>query len=65
MKARLAFTSREVFVTPRGKSSNYHTRGFIRVAGKTVSGYVYDGGYEKVFYAEGKNEALAYDRNAA
>lgn len=58
--ARLAFSNKEVRVTQRGKKDDVHLNGYIRVEGKTVSGYLYNGIHEKVFYPEGLNRKLPY-----
>ena len=62
LNVRLGFTNRQVRVTLRGKRDSVHARGYIRVNGVTVSGYVYDGACDKTFYPEGQNRALPYTR---
>lgn len=70
MKARLAFSAiggrpgYDVTFTPRGnrygEGFSQIIRGFIRLNGKTISGYAYDGGGPLVvFYAEGINAPIA------
>jgi hypothetical protein len=69
MKVRLAFTNEMFSFTARGKSDATHSNGFIRINGKTVGGYIFDGISELVFYpnAEGKNYdlVLSFRRSAA
>lgn len=58
--ARLAYSNKDVRVTARGKGDGIHQNGYVRVRGKIVSGYVYNGVSEKVFYPRGINEDHLY-----
>jgi hypothetical protein len=65
MKVRLAYSRNLTLTfTQRGRQSGseLYRNGFVRINGKTVSGYAYNstsGGW--TFYATGQNEALAFD----
>lgn len=59
-EVRIAGTQEKATFTPRGKGDNIHQRGFIRAFGLTVSGYVYDGQTERVFYPGGINADVLY-----
>ena len=60
IKARLAY-SKNLFIsfTPRGKRTDTYINGFARINGKTVSGILWDGGAEKIFYAYGIHARMA------
>jgi hypothetical protein len=61
MKVRIAHTDTVVTMTPRGRAGSFHTNGFIRLKGKTITGYAYDGGVSNpVFYPEGINAWVPY-----
>src|SRR5688572_1271179 len=60
---RIAFTKTTTGFTPRGKSVDYYSRGFIRRHGRTIVGTAYDCGPEMIFYPNlsGVNYQAAYD----
>lgn len=59
MKVRIAYTNNKVTFTQRGKGPK---RGFVRVNGFTVSGYIGTVGSETVFYTDGINNDIPYQR---
>jgi hypothetical protein len=63
IKARIATSSNLIVpFTPRGRqlTGSDYTRGFARIDGKTVTGWLYDGTYEKIFYPEGIHRNFIY-----
>jgi hypothetical protein len=65
--ARLAYTAdQNVNVTVRGRSStSSRPAGFIRVNGKTVSGWLHIASDETVFFTTGKNSRVPYAKSEA
>jgi hypothetical protein len=69
IKVRLSFTENHmVTFTPRGGRDHMgYLKGFIRVKGKTVTGWVNDEGELPAFFpaAKGINQQLVYDLQEA
>jgi hypothetical protein len=62
IKARLAYSKNFVVsFTPRGRRTDLHTRGYVRINGKTVNGVLYNGISEKIFYADGIHADMAFN----
>lgn len=52
LKARISQSGIIVTFTARGPHSDFIKRGYIRLNGHTVTGHIYDGGNENIFYPD-------------